>query len=87
MPPRKFAKHLLPCGVLAVGLISSAKLVPAKPEYTRKTKLECEYCHPPNERTLNDAGEYYRTHNYKMDGYKPKDPPGAKEKKPKTKAK
>ena len=66
---------IFPLAVLAAGLMLSAQMGSAKPEYTRKTKLECEKCHPPNSRTLNDAGEYYRTHHYKMDGYKPKEDP------------
>lgn len=65
---------VFPLAVLTAGLIISAQMGTAKPEYTRKTKLECEKCHPPNSRNLTDAGEYYRTHHYKMDGYKPKEP-------------
>ena len=63
------------------GVLLISQLCAAKPEYTRKTKLECETCHPPNARTLNEGGEYYRTHHYKMDGYSPKDKvPGEKPK-------
>ena len=65
---------VFPVAVFTAGLVLSAQMGTAKPEYTRKTRLECEYCHPPNERTLNEAGEYYRTHRYRWDGYKP--PPG-----------
>lgn len=59
--------------VVAFLALAISQLGFAKPEYTRKTKLECEKCHPPNSRNLNEAGEYYRTHHYKMDGYKPKE--------------
>jgi hypothetical protein len=64
---------IFPALILAAGLAFSSQMSSAKPEYTRKTKLECDYCHPPNARTLNEAGEYYRTHHYKMEGYKPKE--------------
>ena len=61
---------------LGLGLLLTEKVGSAKPEYTRKTKLACERCHPPDSRQLNEAGEYYRTHGYKMDGYKPSEDQG-----------
>lgn len=55
-----------------VALLSLAKPSAAKPEYTRKTKKECGFCHPSGGYTLNDAGKYYREHHYSLEGYKPK---------------
>jgi len=43
----------------------------AKPDYTRRTKKECSFCHPPGGYTLNEAGKYYRDHRYSLEGYKP----------------
>ncbi|MEQ1945550.1 MAG: hypothetical protein ABL995_00070 [Bryobacteraceae bacterium] len=34
----------------------------ARPDYTRRTKQECAYCHPPGGWYLNDAGKYFRDH-------------------------
>jgi len=51
----------------------------ARPDYTRRTKKECLYCHPPDSFRLTDAGEYYRDHRT-LDGYKPKEKPKEKPK-------
>ncbi|MGD1071901.1 MAG: hypothetical protein ABSB15_17350 [Bryobacteraceae bacterium] len=48
---------VLACGLLLVPATSSGK-----PEYTRMTNQECNYCHVPNSRKLTDAGLYYRKH-------------------------
>ena len=45
----------------------------AKPDYTRRTRKDCEFCHPPNSRLLNEAGKYYQEHKNSMEGYKPKE--------------
>jgi hypothetical protein len=42
----------------------------AKPDYARRTKKDCAFCHPPNSWNLNDAGKYYRDHKYSLEGYK-----------------
>jgi len=69
----RIAKLAVPVGILAAGWFFNASVSLAKPEYTRKTKKDCEFCHPPNNRELNEAGKYYRDHNYSLQGYKPKD--------------
>jgi hypothetical protein len=46
----------------------------ARPDYTRRTKKECLYCHPSDSFRLTDAGEYYREHRT-LEGYKPKEKP------------
>jgi len=58
-------------GVLAL-VLGDARPGVAKPEYTRRTKKECVFCHPKGGYTLNDAGQYYRDHHYSLEGYKPK---------------
>ncbi len=61
-----------PFGILVLGLMMIPQDTPAKPDYTRRTKKECEYCHPPNSRELNDAGKYYQEHKNSLAGYAPK---------------
>jgi hypothetical protein len=46
----------------------------ARPDYTRRTKKECLYCHPADSFRLTEAGEYYRQHRT-LDGYQPKERP------------
>jgi hypothetical protein len=68
---RTFTKLTVPAAILAGGLFFSTTTTLAKPEYTRRTKKDCEFCHPPNNRELNEAGKYYRDHNYSLQGYTP----------------
>jgi hypothetical protein len=70
---RRLAKLIAPASILAAAWFLNAKVVVAKPDYTRRTKKDCEFCHPPDSRELNDAGKYYRDHNYSLQGYKPKE--------------
>ena len=65
--------HVLwgPAAVLLGGLALSANVSWSKPEYTRRTNKECDFCHPPHSRELNEAGRYYRDHNKSLQGYKP----------------
>ena len=65
------AKLIAPAAVLAAGLMLFVKTSPAKPDYTRRTNKDCEFCHPPNSRKLNQAGEYYRDHGNSLKGYQP----------------
>ena len=64
-------KWIIPTLILTAGLLLSVKISPAKPEYTRRTRKECEFCHPPNSRKLTPAGEYYRDHGDSLKGYQP----------------
>jgi len=70
---RSVLKLIAPAAILAAGLIFTVTSSPAKPDYTRRTHKECDFCHPPNSRELNDAGIYYRDHKYSLQGYQPKD--------------
>jgi hypothetical protein len=67
---RKFWPMLVSGAVVAAELVA-ARPSAAKPEYTRRTKKECSFCHPPGGYTLNEAGKYYRDHRT-LDGYKEK---------------
>jgi hypothetical protein len=72
MPARtNSVRWLAPLGILAAGLVLSSQTSPAKPDYTRRTSKDCEFCHPPNSRSLNDAGRYYQEHKNSLVGYKP----------------
>jgi|GEM_PF-916213 len=71
-------KGLIPSLVLTAGLVLSAKISPAKPEYTRRTRKDCEFCHPPDSRKLTPAGEYFREHKNSLKGYQPPEPDNQK---------
>ena len=64
-------KLLVPVLILCAGLLLSVRSTPAKPDYTRRTGKDCEFCHPPNSRKLNEAGEYFRDHHNSLKGYTP----------------
>ena len=64
-------KLVAPAAILAVALSLNSTTGYAKPDYARRTKKECSFCHPANSWQLNDAGKYYRDHKYSLDGYKP----------------
>ena len=57
--------------ILAAALCFNAGTTWAKPEYARRTKKECSFCHPADSWNLNDAGKYYRDHKNSLQGYKP----------------
>ena len=64
-------KWMISTLILTAGLVLSARISPAKPEYTRRTREDCEFCHPPNSRKLTPAGEYFRDHGDSLKGYQP----------------
>ena len=64
-------KGMIPILILTAGLVLSAKISPAKPEYTRRTHKDCEFCHPPDSRKLTPAGEYFRDQGNSLKGYQP----------------
>ena len=44
--------------------------VNAKPEYGKKEKKGCTFCHPAGKmKELTDAGKYYKEHNHSLEGY------------------
>jgi hypothetical protein len=68
---RRLFQLIVPVGIVAAGLLFNATASWAKPEYSRKTKKDCSFCHPSDSWKLTDAGRYYREHHYSLDGYKP----------------
>ena len=42
----------------------------AKPEYGKKEKKACTFCHPAGKmKELTDAGKYYKENNHSLEGY------------------
>jgi len=70
---RQVWPRVVSAGIL-VAVVVAARPSAAKPEYTRRTKKECAFCHPPGGYTLNEAGKYYRDHRT-LDGYNEKPSP------------
>jgi hypothetical protein len=72
---RGFVRQALLAAATIFALASSNLPASARPEYTRRTSKACTFCHPGPGWILNDAGKYYRDHNYSLKGYEPKPAP------------
>jgi len=69
----KFVKFTIPAIVVTAGLLMTVSTSSAKPDYTKKEKKACTYCHTAaNSKELNDAGKYYAAHDHSLEGYQPK---------------
>jgi hypothetical protein len=57
--------------VLLAGVLLLSRRSDAKPEYTRKERKECEYCHVTNGNHLGltDAGRYYKDNLFSLKGW------------------
>lgn len=70
---RTFLKLSLPGAILAAGMLLNTTASFAKPEYTKKEKKACTYCHTSaGSKELNDAGKYYAAHDHSLEGYSDK---------------
>ena len=70
---RNFVKLIVPAVALAAGLLINVNVSSAKPDYTKKEKKSCTYCHTSaSSKELNDAGKYYAAHDHSLDGYQEK---------------
>lgn len=59
--------------VLIGGLSFNVMTVYAKPEYSKKEKKGCTFCHVTmGKPELNDAGKYYKAHDHSLEGYQAK---------------
>ena len=68
----KILKNMLPAAVLIAGVWISVTPSYGKPEYAKKEKKGCTYCHvAAGKKDLNDAGKYYAAHDHSLDGYTP----------------
>ncbi len=65
-------KIAIPAGILMTGLLISTTTISfAKPEYSKKEKKSCTFCHvKAGSKDLNDAGKYYKEHDHSLEGYK-----------------
>ena len=64
-------KSAVALALLFGGLSINVKPVYGKPEYSKKEKKGCVYCHvKAGSKDLNDAGKYYKEHDHSLDGYK-----------------
>jgi hypothetical protein len=68
---RRFIEILAAAAVFSCAFFFSAAPGVARPEYSRRTQKECNFCHPPDSWNLNNAGKYYRDHHYSLQGYTP----------------
>jgi hypothetical protein len=54
--------------VLAAGLMLSTPISFAKPDYMKKEKKACTYCHnAPSKKELNEVGKCYAEHGHVLD--------------------
>ena len=62
-------KITVPAVILLGGFLLCSTATYGKPEYTKKEKKACTFCHAAaNSKDLNDAGKYYQEHK-SLDGY------------------
>ncbi|HTP31727.1 MAG TPA: hypothetical protein VMJ75_06105 [Candidatus Acidoferrales bacterium] len=77
-------KLFLPASILTAGFLICTTASYGTPDYAKKEKKSCTFCHakieqgtkdgknPAMIKNLNDAGNYYKDHNHSLDGYTPK---------------
>jgi hypothetical protein len=72
-------KLVVPSVLLTAGFLICTTASYGNPEYAKKEKKGCTFCHsklePANKegmaKNLNDAGKYYKEHSHSLDGYVP----------------
>jgi hypothetical protein len=62
---------IVPAGLVLAAILLAPAVTVAKPEYSRRTKKECGFCHPKDSWDINEAGKYFRDHQHSLEGYKP----------------
>lgn len=77
-------KLVLPAAVLTAGFLVCTTASYGTPDYSKKEKKGCAFCHAKIEpgtvngkneamvKNLNDAGKYYKEHSHSLDGFAPK---------------
>jgi hypothetical protein len=77
-------KLVLPATILAAGFLICNTTGYGLPDYSKKEKKGCTFCHAKIEpgtkdnkneamvKNLTDAGKYYKEHSHSLDGYTPK---------------
>jgi hypothetical protein len=67
----RILKLVLPGAIALTGLVLCTTSSYAKPEYSKKEKKGCTFCHVKmGSKDLNEAGTYYKDHDHSLDGYK-----------------
>ena len=70
---KKIIRALTILGLVALLVSPLAK---ATPEYSKKEKKQCIYCHTAmGKPDLNEAGKYYKDHDHSLVGYEEKKKP------------
>ena len=64
---------IVPASLVTAAILFAPAVSVAKPEYSRRTKKECGFCHPKDSWDINDAGKYFRDHQHSLEGFKPND--------------
>ena len=69
-------KLVLPAAILMTGFLVCTTATYGKPEYAKKEKKNCVFCHAKMDpdkaamaKNLNDAGTYYKSHDHSLDGF------------------
>ncbi len=71
---RKILNYLLAAALFGSGLWLGLTPSPATPDFSKKEKKACTYCHPAGKmKEFTDAGKYYKDHEHSFKGYQPKD--------------
>jgi hypothetical protein len=66
--PKMLVKFALPLMIGLAGLLVTSTSF-GKPEYTKKEKKACTYCHTAQgKKDLNDVGKCYAEHNHALEG-------------------
>lgn len=65
-------RFVLPASIALTALLLSTVTIQAKPEFSKKEKKGCTFCHIANgKKELNPAGDYYKE-KHTLEGYTPK---------------
>jgi hypothetical protein len=67
----RYLALIAPAGLVVAAILFHPRAGAAKPEYSRRTKKECGFCHPKDSWDVNEAGRYFRDHQHSLEGYKP----------------
>ena len=68
-------KLILPAAIVMTGFLVCTTATYGKPEYNKKEKKACTFCHAKVEgkdamaKNLTEAGKYYAAHDHSLDGY------------------
>ena len=65
-------RYILPASIALAGFLLPMATMQAKPEFSKKEKKSCTFCHvAAGKKELNPAGDYYKE-KHTLEGYTPK---------------